>query len=98
MRLSRYLLPVLKENPKEAEIASHRLMLRAGMVRQLSSGIYNWLPLGLCVLKNIENIVREEMNRAGGVELLMPTMQPADLSTFTTFSGNSGMKYAPALA
>jgi prolyl-tRNA synthetase len=79
MRLSRYLLPVLKETPAEAQILSHRLMLRAGMMRQEAAGIYAWLPLGFAVLKNIERIVREEMNRAGAVELLMPTLQLADL-------------------
>jgi prolyl-tRNA synthetase len=79
MRLSRYFLPLLRENPSEAQIVSHRLMLRAGMVRQLAAGIYNWLPLGLLVLKNIENIVREEMNRAGAIEVLMPTLQPTEL-------------------
>ena len=79
MRLSRYFLPVLKETPAEAEIVSHRLMLRAGMLRQSSAGIYSWLPLGHAVLKKIENIVREEQNRAGAVELLMPTIQPAEL-------------------
>src|SRR5690606_26415228 len=79
MRLSRYLLPILKENPAEAQIASHRLMLRAGMIRQGSAGIYSWLPLGLTVLRKIENIVREEQARAGAVELLMPTIQSADL-------------------
>ncbi len=79
MRLSQYFLPVLKETPKEAEIISHRLMLRAGMVRQQSSGIYSWLPLGLRVLRKIENLVRDEQNRAGAVELLMPTIQSADL-------------------
>ncbi len=79
MRLSRYFLPILKENPKEAEIVSHRYMLRAGMIRQQQAGIYSWLPLGLKVLGKIEQIVREEQNRAGAVELLMPTMQPADL-------------------
>jgi prolyl-tRNA synthetase len=79
MRLSRYLLPVLKETPAEAQIVSHRLMLRAGMMRQEAAGIYAWLPLGLRVLKNIEAIVREEMDRAGAVELLMPTLQLADL-------------------
>ena len=79
MRLSRYFLPTLKENPKEAEIVSHRLMLRAGMIRQEQAGIYSWLPLGLLVLKRIEAIVREEQDRAGFCELLMPTMQPADL-------------------
>ena len=79
MRLSRYFLPVIKENPVEAQIISHRLMLRAGMIRQLASGIYNWLPLGLRVLGNIEKIVRDEMDKAGAVEILMPTMQPAEL-------------------
>src|SRR5919107_3006104 len=79
MRLSRYFLPILRETPKEAEIASHRLMLRAGMIRQEAAGIYAWLPLGLRVLNRVEQIVREEMDRAGGVELLMPTLQLADL-------------------
>ena len=79
MRLSRFFLPILKENPKEAEIISHRLMLRAGMIRQEAAGIYAWLPLGLKVLKKIEQIVREEQNRAGALELLMPTLQLADL-------------------
>ena len=79
MRLSRYFLPIIKENPVEAKIVSHRLMLRAGMVRQLSAGIYNWLPLGFTVLQNISQIVREEMNRAGAQEILMPCIQPAEL-------------------
>ncbi len=79
MRLSRYFLPLLKETPSEAQIVSHRLMLRAGMMRQEAAGIYAWLPLGLRVLKKVEQIVREEMDRAGGVELLMPTLQLADL-------------------
>ena len=79
MRLSRYFLPILRETPKEAEIVSHRLMLRAGMMRQEAAGIYAWLPLGLRVLKKIEQIVREEQNRAGAIELLMPTIQSADL-------------------
>ncbi len=79
MRLSRYFLPTLREDPKEAEIVSHRLMLRAGMVRQASAGIYSWLPLGFRVLKNIERIVSEEQTRAGSHELLMPTIQSADL-------------------
>ena len=79
MRLSRFFLPILRETPKEAEIVSHRLMLRAGMVRQESAGIYAWLPLGLRVLRKIENIVREEQNRAGAIELLMPVIQSADL-------------------
>ncbi|MFZ2871811.1 proline--tRNA ligase [Zavarzinia sp.] len=79
MRLSRYFLPTLRENPAEAQIVSHRLMLRAGLVRQSAAGIYSWLPLGLKVLRNIEKIVREEQNRAGAIELLMPTIQSADL-------------------
>jgi prolyl-tRNA synthetase len=79
MRLSRYFMPTMKETPAEAQIASHRLMLRAGMIRQSSAGIYSWLPLGFRVLKNIERIVREEMDGAGAQELLMPTIQPADL-------------------
>jgi prolyl-tRNA synthetase len=79
MRLSRFFLPILKETPKEAEIVSHRLMLRAGMLRQEAAGIYAWLPLGLKVLKKIEQIVREEQNRAGAIELLMPTLQLAEL-------------------
>src|SRR5947199_2603498 len=79
MRLSRFFLPILKENPKEAEIVSHRLMLRAGMMRQEAAGIYAWLPLGFRVLKKIEQIVREEQDRAGALELLMPTLQLADL-------------------
>ncbi|ACB95425.1 proline--tRNA ligase [Beijerinckia indica] len=79
MRLSRYFLPILRENPKEAEIVSHRLMLRAGMIRQEAAGIYAWLPLGFRVLQKVEQIVREEMDRAGAIELLMPTLQLADL-------------------
>ncbi|MEK9281426.1 MULTISPECIES: proline--tRNA ligase [unclassified Bradyrhizobium] len=79
MRLSRFFLPILKENPKEAEIVSHRLMLRAGMIRQEAAGIYAWLPLGFRVLKKIEQIVREEQDRSGALELLMPTLQLADL-------------------
>ena len=79
MKLSQFFLPVLKENPAEAQIVSHRLMLRAGMVRQSSAGIYSWLPMGFRVLKNIERIVREEQNATGAQELLMPTIQPAEL-------------------
>src|SRR5216117_807852 len=79
MRSSQFFLPTLKENPAEAEIVSHRLMLRAGMVRQASAGIYSWLPLGFKVLKNVERIVREEQDRAGCQEMLMPTIQSADL-------------------
>ena len=79
MRLSRYFLPLLKETPSDATIASHRYMLRAGMIRQNSAGIYTWLPLGHKVLKKIEQIVREEQNKAGAIEMLMPTIQSADL-------------------
>ena len=79
MRLSRYFLPVLKETPAEAQIVSHRLMLRAGMIRQASAGIYSWLPLGYKVLRNIERIVHEEQQRAGHIPMLMPTLQSADL-------------------
>jgi prolyl-tRNA synthetase len=79
MRLSRYFLPVLKETPAEAQIVSHRLMLRAGMIRQASAGIYSWLPLGYKVLRNVERIVHEEQQRAGHIPLLMPTLQSAEL-------------------
>ena len=79
MRLSRYFLPIVREYPKEAEIVSHRLMLRAGMIRQQAAGIYSWLPLGKRVLAKIEQIVREEQNRSGAIEILMPTIQSADL-------------------
>ena len=79
MRLSRYFLPVLKETPSEAQIVSHRYMLRAGMIKQASAGIYSWLPLGYKVLRNIERIVHEEQARAGHIPLLMPTLQSAEL-------------------
>src|SRR3954451_1060065 len=79
MRLTQYFLPLLRENPSEAQIVSHRLMLRAGMVRQSSAGIYSWLPLGLRVLRKVEQIVREEQDRSGAQEVLMPTIQSADL-------------------
>ncbi len=79
MRLSRYFLPILREVPKEAEIVSHRLMLRAGMVRQEGAGIYAWLPLGKRVLDKICNVIREEQNRSGAIEIMMPTIQSADL-------------------
>jgi prolyl-tRNA synthetase len=79
MRLSQYFLPLIRENPSEAQIVSHRLMLRAGMIRQSSAGIYSWLPLGFRVLQKVEQIVREEQDRAGAQEILMPTIQPADL-------------------
>ena len=79
MRLSKAFLPVLKESPADAQIVSHKLMLRAGLVRQTAAGIYAWLPLGFRVLKKIEQIVREEQDRAGAIEMLMPTIQSADL-------------------
>ncbi|WP_208350729.1 proline--tRNA ligase [Pseudaestuariivita rosea] len=79
MRLTRYFLPVLKETPAEAQIVSHRLMLRAGMIRQQAAGIYSWLPLGYKVLRRIEQIVHEEQMRTGHIPMLMPTIQPADL-------------------
>ncbi|GGY85049.1 proline--tRNA ligase [Marinobacter zhanjiangensis] len=79
MRASRYLIATLKENPSDAEIVSHQLMLRAGMIRKLASGLYTWLPLGLRVLRKVERIVREEMDRSGGQEVLMPAIQPAEL-------------------
>jgi prolyl-tRNA synthetase len=73
MRLSHYFLPILRDDPKEAEIVSHKLMLRTGMIRQEAAGSYSWLPMGFRVLKKIEQIVREEQNRAGALEVLMPT-------------------------
>ena len=79
MRMSRYFLPVLKENPAEAQIASHRLMLRAGLIRQASAGIYSWLPMGLKVLRRLEDIVHQEQQRAGHLPMLMPTIQSAEL-------------------
>jgi len=79
MRLSQYFMPILRDDPKEAEIVSHKLMLRCGMIRQEAAGSYSWLPLGYRVLRKIEQIVREEQNRAGAIEVLMPVIQPADL-------------------
>ena len=79
VRMSKYFLPVLRETPQEAQTLSHRYMLRAGMIRQASAGIYSWLPLGFRVLKKIEQIVREEQNLAGAQELLMPTIQSSDI-------------------
>ncbi len=79
MKLSQYFLPTLKENPIDATVVSHQLMIRAGMIRQTASGIYTWLPLGLKVLRNVEKIIRNEMNKAGALEILMPTIQPAEL-------------------
>ena len=79
MRYSQYFIPTVKETPSDAEVISHQLMLRAGMIRKLAAGIYNYLPLGLRSIRKVENIVREEMNRAGAIEILMPTVQPAEL-------------------
>jgi len=79
MRSSNYLLATLKETPSDAEIVSHQLMMRAGMVRKLASGLYTWTPTGLRVLRKVERVVREEMERAGAIEILMPMVQPADL-------------------
>ena len=79
MKLSQYFLPTLKENPIDATVASHQLMVRAGMIRQTATGIYTWLPLGLKVLRKVEKIIKEEMDKAGALEILMPTIQPAEL-------------------
>lgn len=79
MRLSRYFVPTLKNDPSDAQVVSHKLMVRGGMIRQVTSGVYNWLPLGLKTLRKVENIVREEMNKAGALEVLMPTVQPSEL-------------------
>ncbi|AQX27989.1 MULTISPECIES: proline--tRNA ligase [unclassified Bartonella] len=92
MRLSQYFLPILKENPKEAEVVSHRFMLRAGMVRQQTSGIYSWLPLGKKVLDKICKIIREEQERAGALEILMPTIQSADLWRESTRYNDYGLE------
>ncbi|RUM46774.1 MAG: proline--tRNA ligase [Desulfocapsa sp.] len=93
MRYSKTLIPTLKENPAEAEVASHRLLLRAGFIRKLTAGIYTYLPMGLAAVRKVEQIVREEMNRAGAQELLMPMVQPADLWTET----GRYKKYGPEL-
>ena len=79
MRQSKLLLPTLKENPADADVASHRLMLRAGLIRQVAAGIYSWLPLGLRVIRKIEQIIREELALSGAQELQMPVVQPAEL-------------------
>ena len=79
MRLSTYPVNTLRDVPADAEVVSHRLMLRASMIRRLAAGLYTWLPIGLRVLRKVERIVREEMDRAGAFEVLMPTMQPAEL-------------------
>ena len=79
MRTSNYFISTLKEAPSDAEIVSHKLMMRAGLIKRLAGGIYTWMPLGLRVLRKVENIVREEMDRAGAIELSMPAVQPAEL-------------------
>src|SRR3977135_490920 len=79
MRTSKFFISTQKEVPAEAEIVSHRLMLRAGLIRRLAAGLYTWLPLGLRVVRKVEAVVREEMNRSGAVELAMPVVQPAEL-------------------
>ena len=79
MRVSQFFISTLKEAPSEAELPSHKLMLRAGYIRKLASGLYTWMPLGLRALRKVENIVREEMDKSGGIELLMPAVQPAEL-------------------
>lgn len=79
MRTSQYLFSTLKETPNDAQVVSHQLMLRAGMIRPMASGLYNWLPTGIRVLKKVENIIREEMNKGGAIEVLMPVVQPAEL-------------------
>jgi prolyl-tRNA synthetase len=79
MKWSAFLIPTTKEVPKDATVPSHQLMIRAGMIRQLAAGVYNYLPLGYRTLRKVEQIVREEMNRAGGIELHMPVMHPIDL-------------------
>ena len=79
MRVSQFFISTLKEAPSEAELVSHRLMLRAGFIKKLASGLYTWMPLGLRVLRKVEAVVRQEMNKRGGIELLMPAVQPAEL-------------------
>src|SRR5688572_11696695 len=79
MRLASFFISTLKEAPAEAELISHQLMLRAGLIRRLGSGLYTWMPLGLKVLRKVENVVREEMDATGAIELLMPAIQPAEL-------------------
>ena len=79
MKASNFYISTLKEAPAEAELISHQLMIRAGLIRRLGSGLYNWMPIGLRVLRKIESIIRDEMNKAGAIELLMPAIQPSDL-------------------
>jgi len=94
MRTSQFPLSTVKETPADAEIASHKLMIRAGLIRKLAAGIYTWLPLGLRVLRKVEQITREEMNKAGALEVLMPALQPAELWQET----GRWEKYGPELA
>ena len=96
MRASQLLLATMKETPADAEIVSHRLMLRAGMVRQLATGLYTWLPLGVRVLRKVEAIVREEMNRAGAQEVLMPSIQPANATTASARPTRKSSPTSPA--
>src|SRR5438876_8186721 len=93
MRASKFLRSTLKEAPAEAELVSHQLMLRAGMIKRLAAGIYTWMPLGLGVLRKVEAIVRDEMNRAGAIERLMPVVQPAELGQ----ESGRWSKYGPDL-
>ena len=79
MRISKFPLSTVKETPADAEVISHKLMLRAGLIRRLASGMYTWLPLGVKILRKVETIIREEMNRSGALEVLMPAVQPAEL-------------------
>jgi prolyl-tRNA synthetase len=83
MKASQFFISTLKEAPADAEVVSHQLMMRAGMIKRLSAGIYSYMPMGLRVIRKVEAIIREEMNRAGAVELLMPVVQPAELSRLT---------------
>ena len=93
MRVTQFFLATLKEAPADAELVSQKLMLRAGLIRRLAAGIYTWMPLGLRVVRKVENIIREEMNRAGAVELLMPAIQPAEL----WMESGRWQKYGPEL-
>lgn len=90
MLFSKMFIPTVKEDPKEAEVISHKLMLRAGFIRRLSSGIYTWLPLGLRTLRKVERIIREEMNKKGAQEILMPLVQPKELWVESTRWKNTG--------
>ena len=93
MKASQFFISTLKEAPADAEITSHKLMMRAGLIKRLSAGIYSYMPMGLRVIRKVENIIREEMNRAGAVELLMPVVQPAELWQEI---GALGRRWAPS--